>query len=320
MRSRWMGIVLMVMVLGALLNGCALQAGNADQATLVKPTAIPLAVGEKLRVVATTSIVGDVVANVGGEAIQLTTLMGPGQDPHSYQPTPQAIATIEKAHVVFINGLQLEESLEATINAAASKGQPVVAVSDGIQPRSLAGEHEHGASDPHVWFDPTNVKIWVRNIETTLSSLDPANAAQYQANAAAYNKQLDELDAYIRAQVAKIQPQHRKLVTDHNAFGYFCDRYGFESLGSVVPGISPMAESSASDLAQLADKIQQEHVPAIFVGTTVNPKMAQIVADETGAQVLKLYTGALGAPGSRADTYIGMMRADVDTIVQGLGQ
>jgi ABC-type Zn uptake system ZnuABC Zn-binding protein ZnuA len=302
------------------------QANTGRDARLPEMRSANLAGGQKLQVVATTGIVGDVVKNGAGDLVDLTELIGPGQDPHTYQPTPRDIAAIERAHVVFINGFGLEEGLVSTIDAAAGKGSQVVSVSAGIQPlpsspepkSSPAQAQGHLAGDPHVWFDPANVKVWASNIEKSLSALDPGNTATYQANAAAYVRQLDELDAYIRAQVALIPTERRKLVTDHEAFGYFADRYGFQVVGAVIPSVSTSAEPSAGDLAALVEKIRAEGVPAVFVGTTTNPKVSDLVAQETGAQILRLYTGETGAPGSGAETYIGIMRANVDTIVKGL--
>ncbi len=330
--------VLAVGVLSALMLTACTSAGpaagsapNDRDARLPKMTAVNLAGGEKLRVVATTALLGNVISNVAGDAIELTTLIGPGVDPHTYQPTPQDIAAIERAHVVFINGLGLEEGLVSTVDAAASRGQPVVSASAGIQPRAPAGEqasgqtasdkkHGHDAGDPHVWFDPANVKTWVANIQQTLAALDPTHAQTYGANAGAYTKQLDDLDTYIRAQTDKIPPARRKLVTDHDSFGYFADRYGFQVIGTVLPGISTSAEPSSADLAALIDAIRREGVPTVFVGTTTSPKLSDLVASETGARVLSLYTGELGPPGSAADTYLDMMRTDVDTIVEGLSR
>jgi ABC-type Zn uptake system ZnuABC Zn-binding protein ZnuA len=305
-----------VLLLAACARGAPSAGVTGGQAISDRDTRLPelsaanRTGGGKLRVVATTGLVGDVVQNVAGDRIELTTLIGPGQDPHTYQPTPKDIAAIERAHVVFINGFNLEEGLQSTIDAAAGKSSPVVSVSAGIQPR--------GAGDPHVWFDPANVKVWTGNIEKSLSALDPANAAAYQANAAAYTRQLDELDAYVRAQVALIPTERRKLVTDHEALGYFADRYGFQVVGAVIPSLSTSAEPSAGDLAALVEVIRAQGVPAIFIGTTTNPKLADLVARETGAQVLPLHTGETGAAGSEAETYLGMMRANVDTIVAGL--
>jgi len=315
---------------GADSAGVAGGQAIADRdARLPELRAANLAGGGKLQVVATTGIVGDVVKNVAGDRIELTTLIGPGQDPHTYQPTPRDIAAIETAHLVFLNGFHLEEGLESTIDAAAGKGSPVVSVSVGIQPRPSSPDQgssqtpdaqaqDHLAGDPHVWFDPANVKIWTENIEKSLSALDPSNAATYRANAAAYARHLEELDAAIRTQVALIPADRRKLVTDHEALGYFAARYGFQVLGAVIPSVSTSAEPSGGELAALVDVIRAEGVPAIFIGTTTNPKVADLVARETGAQVLSLHTGETGPAGSEAETYLGMMRANVDTIVKGL--
>jgi zinc/manganese transport system substrate-binding protein/manganese/iron transport system substrate-binding protein len=329
-------IVLVTLAIACLVNGCtpgSRPASATDRdVQLPELEAVRLAAGEKLRAVATTGLVGDVVANVAGDAIWLTTLMKPGQDPHSFQPIPRDLAAIEQAHVVFINGFHLEEGLEATIDATVSRGRPVVALSAGITPRGTSEVHEgststiagaaqeHVASDPHVWFDPANVKIWVQNVAASLSALDPTNAATYQANAAAYVRQLDELNTFIQAQVARIPAERRKLVTDHDAFGYFADRYGFRVIGAVIPALSTTAEPSAGDLADLIAKIRAEQVPAVFISSQTNARLPDLVAAETGAQVLRLYTGELGPPGSGAETYIGMMRLDVETLVKGLGQ
>jgi ABC-type Zn uptake system ZnuABC Zn-binding protein ZnuA len=315
-------------LLAAILSSCGparasdpAQTGQAPGPAAIQPAA--LAGGEKLRVVATTAILGDVVRNVGGDTIDLTVLIGPGQDPHAYEPAPRDVAAMEKAQVVFENGLGLEAGLDTTIRAAASHGQPVVEVSTGAKilgnstAASAAGEHA-AAGNPHVWFDPTNVGVWVHNIETTLSALDPQNAAAYRTNAASYAQKLTELDAYIQAQVAKIPVERRKLVTDHEALEYFAARYGFTIVGTVIPSYSTIAEPSAANMTDLINKIRADKVPAVFVGTTANPKVAEVVANETAAKVLPLYSESLGAPGSGADTYLGMMRTDIDRIAQGL--
>jgi ABC-type Zn uptake system ZnuABC Zn-binding protein ZnuA len=309
-------------MLGLAMSGCAAAGpGQGASQKTAGPALKPaqLSPGRKLRVVASTSILGDVVRNVGGDAVDVTVLIAPGQDPHAYEPSPRDVAAIENAQVVFTNGLGLEAGLESTIRAAASKGQPVIAASDGVKVlEDSTGEHAGG--DPHVWFDPANVKVWVANIQASLKALDPARATTYEANASAYNVKLDELNTYIQQQVAKVPVDRRKLVTDHEALGYFAARNGFQIVGTVIPGYSTVAEPSAANLADLITKIRAQKVPAVFIGTTANPKVAQTVAQETGARVLPLYSESLGAPGSGADTYIGMMRTDVDTIVRGLGQ
>jgi ABC-type Zn uptake system ZnuABC Zn-binding protein ZnuA len=312
-------------LLAAILSSCGPStASNPAQVggpAAIRPAA--LAGGEKLRVVATTAILGDVVHNVGGDAIDLTVLIGPGQDPHAYEPTPRDVAAMEKAQVLFENGLGLEAGLDATIRAAASHGQPVLEVSTGAKilgntTTAPTASELATTGNPHVWLDPTNVGVWLHNIETTLSALDPRNAAAYRANVASYALKLTDLDSYIQAQVAKIPVERRKLVTDHEAFEYFAARYGFTIVGTVIPSYSTIAEPSAASLTDLINKIRAEKVPAVFVGTTANAKVAEVVANETAAKVLPLYSESLGAPGSGADSYLGMMRTDIDRIVKGL--
>jgi ABC-type Zn uptake system ZnuABC Zn-binding protein ZnuA len=266
-----------------------------------------------------------VVANVGGEAIDLTVLMAPGQDPHSYEPGARDLSIIEDAHVIFINGLGLEESLEATIDAVAT-GVTVVPVSEGIEGIAVesddhSDEHaQKGGVDPHTWMDPHNVVTWAEIIADELAALDADNAEIYAANAADYVEALEGLDAYISEQAARIPPAERRLVTNHEALGYFAGRYGFEIVGTVYVGPSQLNEPSAGELGQLIETIEAEDVRAIFVETTVGDELAAVVADEVGYEVAvyTLYTGSLGDTGSGADTYLDMMRTNIDTIVEGI--
>lgn len=287
----------------------------------------PLAAGEKLRVVATTSVVADVVANVGGDRIALTTLVPLGADPHSFQPTPQDMAALAKAHVVYANGAGLETFLESLMDSVGIAGR-LVYVSDGVAllqaehehegEHEGEGEHEHEGGDPHTWFDPNNIVVWVGRIRDTLSALDPVNASAYRANAQAYIARLEELDAWIRQQVAQIPQDNRRLVTDHTAFTYFAARYGFEQVGAIFPGYSTLASPSARELAALEDAIRAQGVRAVFVGRTVNPALAERVAQDTGVRLVFLYTGSLGETGSPAATYLDMMRYNVSAIAEAL--
>ncbi len=328
-RARLLGSGLLLL-LALLVASCA---GDQRQAAIANTpatgeqqpalTPVSLTAGERLRVVATTSIIGDVVRQIGDDLIELTVLIGPGQDPHGYTPTAQDIAAIADAHVVFINGLGLEEGLQRTIETVREPGQPIIAVSAAIKPRTSTAAEAHEDQgqprfDPHTWLDPLNVLKWVDIIERTLSELDPAHAPDYARNATAYREQLRALDEYIRQQVARIPPERRKLVMDHLSFGYFAARYGFEEVGSVIPGFSTAAEPSAADMARLSALMRQANVPVIFVSRSTNPRVTETLAREAGVPVLSLYVGSLGEPGSGADTYIGMMRANVDTIVKGL--
>jgi len=302
------------------------------------PSLSPVALGqgERLQVVATTSIVADVVRNVGGDRIDLTTLIPLGTDPHTFQPTPQDAAAVADAHVVFANGAGLEVFLENLLESAGA-GVAVVPVSYGVELRQFAGGHTHeeeehtheegghtqegegeGGFDPHTWFDPNNVIVWTHNIERALSNLNPAGAGMYQANAEAYRAKLHELDAWIREQLAGVPERNRKLVTDHASFSYFAHQYGFEQVGAVFPGYSTLAQPAARDLAALEDAIRQFGVKAIFVGNTVNPALAEQVAQDTGTQVVFLYTGSLSEPGGPAGDYLAFMRYDVGVIVEAL--
>lgn len=284
----------------------------------------PLRQGERLKVVATTSIVADVVQNVGGDLINLTMLMPLGTDPHAFEPTPQDVVAVANAHVVFINGAGLEVFLEPLLESAG-KDVTVVHVSYGIELLQLEDEHEHKEesghdvnADPHVWFAPHNVTVWAHNIGHTLSTLDPDNAQAYEANAQTYEAELEALDIWIQEQVAQIPKENRRLVTDHTSFGYFSLRYGFEQTGAVFPSYSTLAEPSARDLAALEDTIREFDVKAVFVGLTVNPDLAQRVADDTGIRLVFLYTGSLSEPGGPADDYLSFMRYNVSEIVKAL--
>jgi ABC-type Zn uptake system ZnuABC Zn-binding protein ZnuA len=306
----WLALILLAAALLGACGGTTPEIGSEQGETEL----VALGAEEKLRVVATTNIVGDVVGQVGGDRIELTVLMDIGIDPHSYVPNPADTAAIHDAHVVFANGAGLEVDLDEMFQTAGGDAAHIH-LSDGLALRQ-AGDGGKTAIDPHVWFDVQNVIHWVETIEGTLSGLDPANAEAYRANAGAYTQQLQELDAWVMEQVATIPEANRRLVTNHPAFAYL-GRYGLEQVGAVYP-LSPSAEPSAQDIAALQDVIGSYDVPAIFTESTVNPKLAQQVADDTGARLVALYSGSLGEPGSGAETYIQLIRYDVTAIVQAL--
>jgi ABC-type Zn uptake system ZnuABC Zn-binding protein ZnuA len=274
---------------------------------------------------------------VARNTVDLTVLIAIGQGPHSYEPTPQALAAIEDANVIFVNGLDLEEVLMTTIENTATG--VVVPVSAGIEPLVVekneregaeehaeeGSEHVHANGNPHFWMDPANVIVWTQNIETVLSQADPANQEQYAANADAYRARLEEVDAYARQQLALVPEANRKLVTDHDSLEYFAKAYGFEMIGTVIPGTSTTGEASAGDVAALVDVIRQQNVPAVFVGTSASrglQSLADTIANEVGSQVkvLPLLTGSLAPMGQPGDTYLGLIRFDVDQIVEGLAE
>lgn len=307
--SRWASAGLLWAVVLILLTGCR-AAGGLQAATAAAPAS------DKLAVVATTNIVGDVVAAVGGEAIDLVVLMPLGADPHAFEPTPRDLAAVAAADLVFINGAGLEANLEPSVRSAATG--PVVALSEAVPLRRLDEGHPEGDADPHVWLDPTRVLLWVDRIEAALTEQDPDRAEVYSANAEMYRKQLRELDTWIAEQVAKIPLERRKLVTDHQVFGYFAERYGFEQVGALMPGFSTLAEPSAREVAELERRLVELDVPAVFVGSTVNPVLAERLAGDTGVKVVVLYTGSLSGPGGPAETYLDLMRFNVTAMVAAL--
>lgn len=338
MKSTKFYIFSILAIFAILLAACG---GNA-------PTGGDSSVGEgsptgeegKLKVVATTTIVGDVVANVGGDKIDLTVLLPLGADPHSFDPSPQDIAAVADADIVFANGAGLETYMDDLLNNAGGDAVSVH-VSQNVNFLEFAGgahehegeeeeheaeeheaegeeHHHHEGIDPHVWLDPYNIVSWVDVIETNLVKLDPANAATYVANAQAYTAELQDLDVWIREQVALIPVENRKLVIDHTAFGYFAARYGFEQVGAIVPGYSTLAQPSAQELAALGDAIGQYDVKAVFVGNTVNPSLAEQVAQDTGVQLVFLYIGSLSQPEDDAPTYLDLLRYDTSAIVEAL--
>ena len=285
-----------------------------------------------LRIVATTSIIGDVVANVGGDEIELFTLMDHEQDPHSFEPGAAELTAVAEADIVFINGWDLEEGLVKDL-ATIAEGTQVVAVGANIDPLVHGdGSHDgkaetetgynHGRVDPHTWFSVPNVKQWVENISEILSDLDPDNAVIYENNAQSYLLELEEVDKYLHKQISNIPEDKRILVTNHGVFSYFSQEYGFEVIGSVIPSTSTQAEPSASDLADLINKMKQSGVCTIFSDIAANDKLAQTVAMELSdcaeVKIVPLHTGSLGPKGGDADSYTGMLRVNVDNIVEGL--
>jgi ABC-type Zn uptake system ZnuABC Zn-binding protein ZnuA len=326
----WRSIAYSILTILALLalGACGDTAPEPDHGHEAAASLQPVSLepGEKLRVVATTNIVGDVVANVGGDRIELTTLMGIGVDPHTYVPTPSDTAALHDAHLVIVNGAGLEADLEEMLHNAGGSAVEVD-LSSGLELHPAAegaGEdegddhgHDHGELDPHVWFDVRNVIHWTEAVDSALATADPGNAAYYHDNAQDYSRELEDLDAWVVEQVAAIPAANRKLVVNHPTFGYLAERYGLEQLGAVYPA-GPSAEPSAQDIAALEDAILDHGVGAIFTETTVRPGLAQQVAEDTGAALVSLYTGSLGAPGSGVESYVELIRFDVSAIVGAL--
>ncbi|MFQ3662692.1 MAG: zinc ABC transporter substrate-binding protein [Chloroflexaceae bacterium] len=421
------------------------QATEAPAAA--QPTAAPAPQAQPLNVVATFSILGDFVQQVAGDRVVLTTLVGPGSDAHTYEPTPRDSATLAQADLLFENGLEFETWIDQLYAASQSRAQRVV-VSKRITPLPVsdhalehacehfddpptavtagasaavpddhthyqialpggagavalkldeesevtfylgtdvpfallagasplapektrtvgeacpaiavaytydlapgdysarfgpgageqvallwerAGEHMHGGEqdthghgeyDPHVWQDPNNARLIVESIRDALVAADPANATTYEANAASYLAELNELDAYIAQEVAQLPEERRKLVTNHDTLGYFAYRYGFTIVGTALGVTTEQADPSAGEIARLVEDIRASGVPAIFVENVSNPALMETIAREAGVTLApSLFTDALGKPGSAGETYLSMMRYNVRTIVAAL--
>ena len=270
----------------------------------------------KLRVLATTSIVGDVVSQVGGDYISLTILMPVGTDPHDFQPRPQDAAVLTDAQIIFSNGAGLEAFLQPMLDSTGTTSK-LVEVSAGIQLLPLPGSSQ-SSGDPHTWMDPNNVIIWTQNIAAALSAADPAHATGYQANAKAYTSMLRDLDIWIRSEVAQIPPQNRLLVSDHAVLGYFATQYGFTQEGTITNSFSSEAAPSARELAALEDKIRQMRVKAVFVSESVNQPLADQVAVDTGIKAVWIYHATLTTSGGPAASYLEFMRYNVKAIVEAL--
>ena len=308
--------------------GSAIAESYLTAITDLRPVARPS--GERLKVLATTSILADVVAQVGGDAISLTTLIPAGVDPHAFQPTPQEAQAIADADIVFLSGFGLEAFMSDLIEQAGGEAV-VVSASLGIDPLSADDVHATHASgataesageahavDPHTWFDPNNVAHWTENIEDALSAIDPQNADGYAANASRYRAELRALDEEIRQAVARIPPDQRKLVTDHEELAYFADEYGFEIIGSVLPGTSSLAEPSAQEMAALFDAIQAERVPAVFVIGSGSDAVAERLAEDAGVRLVRLYGHSLTAGDGPAASYLDLMRYNALAIAEAL--
>lgn len=281
----------------------------------VGPNASP---SDKLAVVATHSILGDLVQQIGGTAIDLTVLVGPDGDTHTFEPSPADGVHLTKASLIFENGMGYEPWLTDLYSATNSQAQQVV-ISAAITPRMIANS-EQGDVDPHIWHSVPNAQLMVQAIQAELVSADPAHATVYNANADAYQAQLAELDGWIRTQVATIPPANRKLVTSHDTFGYFAETYGFEVLGTAIGSLSTESgDANAAQIAALVTEIRKTGVPAIFAENIHNPQLMEQIAREAGVTLAPaLYTDALGAPASAGDSYLKLMRYNVATIVQAL--
>jgi len=303
--ARWM--ILTAVLAAVLAGGCSSEdpAGSGDGTT---------AKGRVLNVVATTTQVADFATNVGGDQVRVTSLFKPNVDPHDYEPSPADIDAIARADLVLENGAGLETWLHDTV-ASSGFGGPVVDTSQGVRLRRVGGE-----PDPHIWQNPRNAQLMAANIEHALAAAAPADASVFQANLAAYTKQLQALDAEVQRQIDSLA--NKQLVTNHDAFGYYIDRYGLQFVGSIIPSFDTSAELSGRDIRDLVAKIKATKVKAVFSETSLPPKTAETIAQEAGVKVVEgqdaLYGDSLGPAGSDGDTYLKMVRHNTATIVSNL--
>ncbi len=291
---------------GILSAGCGSSGDTAQAGTL--------------KVITTATFLADIAQNVAGDRFIVQALLPRDADLHAFEPTPRDVASVSEADLFILNGGGLEETLEDTLRTAASD-TTFVNASEGLTPREpQPGEplHEREA-DPHHWLDPTRVVTYVKNIRDAFVAADPDGNAEYTANAAAYTAQLEELDAWIEAQVEALPEDDRLLVMNHVSHGYFADRYGFRIAGAVIPSVATGESPTAKQLAGLTTTIRDEGVRAIFVELEENPQLADQIATETGIVVVDdLRDHSLSGPGGGAATYIDMMKYDTRRIVEAL--
>jgi zinc/manganese transport system substrate-binding protein len=310
---------------------------------------------DPIKATATFSILGDLVQNVGGDLVEVQTLVGADSDAHTFEPAPADIATLGEAEIIFESGFNFEPWLDGLIDASGTDA-PVIVVSEGITPRGFDDDHhdedehhddadheddhadehghdeddhasddghahDHGEFDPHVWQSAANAIVMVEAIRDALIELDPDHADTYEANAEAYIAELSELDAWITEQIATIPEDRRKLVTSHDTFGYYADRYGLEVIGTVLPTTTEAADPPAGEIAALIEQIEESGVPAIFTENVQNDRLMTQIAENAGVELAPpLYTDALGAEGSAGATYLDMMRYNTETIVAALSR
>ena len=286
-------VVAAVLLVTLLAAGCGHDSSSASGRT----------------VVATTTQVADLVRQVGGNRISVDGMLRPGGDPHDYEPRPSDVAAVAKAGLVFRSGGEVDDWLGEVIDDAGGDAQVV----------SLIDSVDRIDDDPHWWQDPRNAERAVENIRARLAKLDPGGRRAYRRNAARLKRRLGTLDARIAACVARVPEAKRRIVTTHDALGYFARRYGVEVVGAVIPSLSTQAQASAGDVQKLVDQIRREHVQAVFPESSVNPDIERAIAREAGASVGgKLYADSLGPKGSAGETYLGALSADAAALVQGM--
>ena len=288
---------------------------------------------EKLKVVASFSILGDFVQRVGGDRVEVTTIVGPDGDAHVYEPKPDDAKAMAAAKIVFVNGLAFEGWLDRLVESSGYKG-PLIKTTDGIEPEKMEeghnhdhaeGEkkeehdhgHAHGEFDPHAWQSAANVQVYVRNIAEALCAVEKSDCDTFKANAEAYAKELSSLDSEIKAAVGKVPENRRTVITSHDAFGYFSHEYGVMFLAP--EGVSTESEASAQDVAKLIDQIREDKASALFVENVSDPRLIEQISKETGLKIGgALYSDALSEKDGPAATYVDMMRHNTKLLTEAM--
>lgn len=305
-------IVLGAATVAALLAGCGGSSSSDGSSAGASG-------GKALNVVATTTQVQDFTRVIGGDRIKLTGILKPNVDAHDFEPSPADVDAVAKADILIINGVGLEHWLDDTVKSAGFNGT-TVDTSKGVQIREGSDAKEEPAGDPHIWQNPMNAKVMAANIEQALASADAADASYFKGNLDAYDAKLDALDADVARQIDGLV--NKKLVTNHDAFGYYVDRYHLDFVGSIIPSFDTSAELSAKDVADIVAKIKATGVKAIFSESSLPPKTAETIANETHVKVVEgedaLYGDSLGPAGSEGATYLQMVEHNTKTIVSNL--
>jgi zinc/manganese transport system substrate-binding protein len=273
---------------------------------------LPVRAQDRLNVVASFSILGDFVRNVGGDRVNVATLVGPDGDAHVYTPAPADAKKIADAKLVFVNGLGLEGWLSRLAQSSGSKAT-IITVTKGIAPLKIGSD-----ADPHAWQSVANAKIYVANISDALGAADPANNEAYRANAKTYLVKLDALDREVREAIAQIPQNRRKVISTHDAFGYLAAAYGIEFIAPL--GVSTESEASARDMARIITQIRASKIPAVFLENISDPRLIRRISAETGAKVGgTLYSDSLTGEKGDAPTYIDMVRHNIRALTSALG-
>jgi zinc/manganese transport system substrate-binding protein len=270
---------------------------------------------DKIKAIASFSILGDMVKQVGGDRVEVTALVGPDGDAHVYEPTPADAKTLAAANILFVNGLGFEGWMDRLEISSGFKGKVVVA-SNGVKSRQMV-EDEKKITDPHAWQSLANGKLYVANIRDGLIAVDPDGRATYEANAAKYLGEIAGEEARVNEALGKLPPERRKIITSHDAFGYFGAAYGLEVIAP--EGVSTESEASAKDVAKIIRQIKAEKIPAVFMENITDHRLLEQIAHETGAKIGgTLYTDALSQPDGPAGTYLDMFRNNIETLTAAL--